>query len=487
MSANLFPCQNTIPFSSRRQFLAQSALGFGSIAMAGLFGRNASAAPATGNPLAMKAPHFAARAKRVIMLFMEGGPSQMDTLDYKPELIKRGGEPLPESGFPKSILEGKGEKLENFGPLYQPVANFAQHGESGLWMSDIIPHIAQHADDLCVLNGMVCDSTEHGTATQQFHTGMPVLPRPSMGSWLLYGLGTENQNLPGFVVISPPAGSNVNCGTDFLPGVYQSTILRDADKPGSEKIRYLFDKRLPRDLRKDQLDFLQQLNRSHASSLGDDPTLESQIEANELAFRMQTEAPEVLDIEGESEAVKKIYGIGEKQTDSFGRQCLLARKLAESGVRFIQVSSKAWDHHGEIAKLLPSSCRKVDKPISGLLTDLKRLGLLDDTLVIWSGEFGRTPNSQKLGGAKSKPPGRGHNPFGFSLWMAGGGTKRGYAHGRTDDFGYSAVDGRVHVHDWHATILHLLGLDHEKLTFTHAGRPYRLTDVYGQVVKDILA
>lgn len=488
MNPNQFPCGRIGSQSStRREFLSQAALGFGSVAMAGLFGSRASAAVSTANPLAAKTPHFVPRAKRVIMLFMEGGPSQMDTIDYKPELIRRHGESLPESALPKAIREGKGEKLENFGELFQPVSEFKQRGESGLWISDAIPNIAKHADDLCVLNGMVCDSTEHGTATQQFHTGMSVLPRPSMGSWMLYGLGTENQNLPGFVVISPPAGSNVNCGTDFLPGVYQSTILRDAEKPGSEKIRYLSDKRLPRSLRKKQLGFLQQLNESHSASLGNDPVLESLIGANELAFRMQTEAPGVFDIEGESAAVKRIYGIGEKRTDSFGRQCLLARKLAESGVRFIQVTSKEWDHHGEIAKLLPGSCNRVDKPVAGLLSDLKQLGLLDDTLVIWSGEFGRTPNWQTLGGAKNKPPGRGHNPFGFSLWMAGGGVKRGFAHGRTDDFGYSAIEGRVHVHDLHATILHLMGLDHERLTYTHAGRPYRLTDVYGNVVREIIA
>ena len=481
-----FPChQIAAAPTSRRAFLRQSALGFGSIALAGMHATPASAA----NPLAERMPHFPARAKRVILLFMEGAPSQMDTIDYKPELIKRHDEPLPESALPTPIREGKGEKLSEFGQLYKPVAKFKQRGESGLWISDAIPHIAECADDLCVLNGMVADSTEHGTATQQFHTGMPVLPRPSMGAWLMHGLGTENQNLPGFVVVSPPAGSNVNCGTDFLPGVYQSTILQDAEKSGSEKIRYLFDKRLPRELRASQLDFLQSLNRQHAASVGEDSALESLIESNELAFRMQTEAPEVLDIEDESAATKELYGIGEKETDAFGRQCLLARRLAESGVRFIQVTSKEWDHHSEIAKLLPASCRRVDKPVAGLLTDLKARGLLEDTLVIWSGEFGRTPNWQNFGAAKKagKPPGRGHNPFGFSLFMAGGGVKPGFKYGATDDFGYSAVEGRVHIHDFHATLLHLLGLDHEKLTYTYAGRPYRLTDVYGNVVKNILS
>ena len=305
----------------------------------------------------------------------------------------------------------------------------------------------------------------------------------------MYGLGTVNQNMPGFIVVSPPAGSNVNCGTGFLPGVYQSTILRDADKSGSEKIRYLFDKRLPRPVRRKQLAFLQELNAGHARRSGSEPDLESMIEANELAFRMQAEAPEVFDIEGESAATKAMYGIGDKATDAFGRQCLLARRLAEANVRFIQLTSKKWDHHGKIASSLPSSCRGVDKPIAGLLADLKARDLLKDTLVIWSGEFGRTPVYQRLVADEKKgvPPGRGHNPCGWSLFMAGGGVKPGFKHGSTDEFGYSAIEGRVHTHDFHATILHLLGLDHERLTFTHAGRPYRLTDVYGSVVKEILA
>ena len=483
---NDFPCGRVArPTSSRRNFLRNTSLGFGSLALTSLLAEQAVSA----NPLIPRQPHFPAKAKRVIMLFMEGGPSQMDTIDYKPELIARHEQAIPESATPLAIRQGKGEKLENFGSLYRPVAEFKQRGKSGLWISDALQNVAQHADDLCILNGMVCDTTEHGTATQQFHTGMPVLPRPSMGAWLMYGLGTENQNMPGFVVISPPAGSNVNCGTDFLPGIYQSTILRDADKPDSEKIRYLFDKRLPRSMRRSQLEFLQELDFEHAQRAGNEPDLESMIEANELAFRMQSEAPEVFDIESESAETHAMYGIGKKATDAFGRQCLLARRLAEADVRFVQVTSKGWDHHDAIDKLLPASCRKVDKPIAGLLTDLKARGLLEDTLVIWSGEFGRTPVYQRIGGLKNngKPPGRGHNPFGWSLFMAGGGVKPGFNHGATDEFGYSAIEGRVHIHDFHATILHLLGLDHERLTFMHAGRPYRLTDVYGNVVKEILA
>lgn len=475
---------NAMNLISRRRMLQSCGAGFGSVAMAGLFASQSQAADST-NPLAPKNPHFPAKAKRVIFLFMEGGPSQVDLIDYKPQVNARSGEPIPVSIIPKKIREGKGEDPSQFGSLKGSIAQFRQRGKSGLWMSDLIPEIATHADDLCVLNGVIADSTEHGTATQQMHTGMPVLPRPSMGSWLLYGLGSENQNLPGFVVVSPPAGSSVNCGTDFLPGIYQSTLLRDADLPDSEKVRYLYDKRLPRNVRRSQLDFIQQMNARHSSRLGDSPQLESLIEANELAFRMQAEAPEVLDIETESAETKSLYGIGEKLTDSFGRQCLLARRLAEAGVRFIQVTSKAWDHHDSIDKMLPASCRKVDRPIAGLLADLKRKNLLDDTLVVWTGEFGRTPVSQGVKNAKAL--GRGHNPFGFSLFMAGGGVKQGFTHGATDEFGYSAIEGRVHVHDLHATILHLMGLDHKRLTYNFGGRDYRLTDVFGNVVKEVVS
>lgn len=490
MKSNPFPCGKlSSPAPSRRDFLRQSALGIGSLAFSCMLADTAkgSQPSSQSRPLAAKPPHFRPRANRVIMVFLEGGLSQQDTIDYKPNLIRFGGEAIPESVIPKMIREGKGEKPEFFGSLKAPVSTFRQRGDSGLWISDAFENIGNCADDLCLMNGMVADSTEHTTATQQMHTGMTVLPRPSMGAWLLYGLGTENQNLPGFVVVSPPAGSNVNCGTDFLPGIYQSSILRDAGKEGSEMIRYLADKRLPREARRSQLDLLADLNRDHWERTGGDPVLESMIESNELAFRMQTEAPEVLDITKESEATRKLYGIGEEHTDEFGRQCLIARRFAEAGTRFVQVTSKGWDHHDSIETVLPESCRQVDKPISGLLADLKSRGMLDDTLVIITGEFGRTPVYQRVGGQKEKPPGRGHNPFGWSLMMAGGGVKGGHVHGRTDDFGYNAIEGRVHVHDFHATILHLLGLDHERLTYTHAGRPYRLTDVYGNVVNDIIA
>ncbi|MFN4261900.1 MAG: DUF1501 domain-containing protein [Gemmataceae bacterium] len=486
-----FPCGQVAPVVSRRDFLRQTALGFGSLALSALGTQSAAGALETnspGSPLAVKPPHFKLRAKRVILLFMEGGPSHVDLIDYKPELFHRHGERLSPERMPQPWREGKGENPDDFGPIMATPVKFAQHGQAGLWLSDAIPHIARQADELCIINSMVCDSPEHGTAVQQFHTGM-LVPRPSMGAWITYALGTENQDLPGFVVISPPAGSTVNCGSDFLPAVYQATVLRDADKAEGEKIRYLSDPRLPLELRRQQLEFLHQINRDHAERARDSK-LESLIETFELAFRMQQGAPEVLDTSKETAETLALYGVGGGETDAFGRQCLLARRLAEAGVRFIQVTSKGWDHHGAIYRSLKSSCARVDRPIAGLLVDLKRRGLLDDTLVIWSGEFGRTPLVQGVKGKKDinfDALGRGHNSYGWSLWLAGGGVKRGIRHGRTDDFGFQAVENPVHIHDLHATILHLLGLDHERLTFRHAGRDFRLTDVHGRLVHEIIA
>ena len=468
----LFPCgQVATPAGSRREFLRRSALGFGSLAFTALAARAASAP----GPLAPKPTAFAPRAKRVILLFMEGGPSHVDLVDYKPELFRRHGEQLSAELMPRRWREGKGENPANFGPIMATPAKFAQHGQAGLWLSDLIPNIARHADDLCLLNSMVCDSPEHGTAVQQFHTGM-LVPRPSMGAWIVYGLGTENQDLPGFVVVSPPAGSTVNCGSAFLPAVYQATLLRDADKAEGEKIRYLSGRQLPARLRRQQLEFLRQVNRHHAEQSGGDSKLESLIESFELAFRMQQGAPEIFDTSGETAETLGLYGIEQAETEAFGRQCLLARRLAEAGVRFIQVTSKGWDHHGAIYRNLKKSCLKVDRPIAGLLADLKRRGLLDDTLVIWSGEFGRTPLVQGVKGKKEikfESLGRGHNSYGWSLWMAGGGVKGGARHGRTDDFGFQTIEDEVHVHDLHATILYLLGLDHRTLTYRHAGRDFR--------------
>ena len=464
---------------NRRNFLKYSAAGAMSI--------NAFAGESQVNPLMAKKPHFAAKAKRVIVLFMEGGPSHVDLYDYKPLLYKMDGKPMPISAVPKKIREGKGEKFENFGSLARPSAEFHKHGQSGLMISDKMPFTAKMADELCILSGMHCDSTEHGTATQQFHTGMTVLPRPSMASWLLYGLGSENANLPGAVIVSPPAGSNMNCGTDFLPAVYQPTTLRDAGKADSEKIRYLANKALPKNLHRSHLNFLQKLNEKKWLDSGRDAQMRSMIESMDLAFRMQAEAPEIFDLEKVDVKTKEMYGIGQKDTDSFGRQCLVATRLAAAGVRYIQVTDKKWDHHNNYDKVLTNSCKGVDKPIAALLADLKRQGLLEDTLVVWGGEFGRTPVIQYGVGKKEDKPGKGHNPFGFTMWMAGGGVKGGIKHGETDEFGYSAVNNRVHIHDLHATILHLMGIDHEKLTYRHGGRDYRLTDVFGNVVHEIVS
>lgn len=470
---------------SRREFLKETALGFGSLALTALVAQTAGAT----SPLAVRTPHFRPRAKRVILLFMEGGPSHVDLMDYKPELFRRHGQRLPFDLMPRQWREGRGESPDEFGPLMATPVKFAQHGQSGLWLSDAMPHLARHADKLCVVNSMVCDSPEHGTAVQQFHTGM-LVPRPSMGAWLLYGLGTENQNLPGFVVIAPPAGSTVNCGSDFLPAIYQATMLRDAGAASGERIRYLRDPRSAPELRQEQMEFLREMNRAHAQRAGVDARLESVIESHELAFRMQERAPAVFDLSDESAESSALYGINEPETESFGRQCLLARRLAEAGVRFIQVTSKGWDHHGAMYSSLTRSCARVDKPIAGLLTDLQRRGLLEDTLVLWSGEFGRTPLVQGVRGRQEinyAALGRGHNPYGWSLWLAGGGVKAGCRHGTTDPFGFQAIEDRVHVHDLHATLLHLLGLNHERLTYRHAGRNFRLTDVYGRVVREIVA
>ena len=322
--------------TNRRHFLKTIATGFGSLALTTFLAEQSRSA----SPLAAKTPHFKPRAKRVIFLFMEGGPSHVDLIDHKPQLIRWHETPIPENAIPIKIRDGKGERLDDFYELKGPIAKFRQRGESGVWISDLLPEISNLADDLCILNSMVCDSNEHGTATQQLHVGLPVLPRPSIGAWLLYGLGTENQNMPGFVAVSPPAGTNLNCGTDFLPGIYQSTILRDSDKLDSDKIRYLFDKRLPRDVRRSQLDLLQEMNSQHLAQVGSEPVLESMIEANELAFRMPIEAPDVFNVQQESLATQKLYGIGKPKTDGFGRQCLIARRLAQAGVRFIQVTNK---------------------------------------------------------------------------------------------------------------------------------------------------
>lgn len=458
---------------SRRTLLRTASAGFGYLAFTALAAEAAerdSAARTAKSPLDPKATHFPAKAKRVIFLCMEGGPSHVDTFDYKPKLAADDGKP-----------SGKG-RLMNAKLLASPF-KFAQHGQSGLWISELFPELAQHADKLCVLNGMHTDLPNHPQAFLQMHCGIFQFPRPSMGAWVLYGLGTENRNLPGFVTIAPPAnnGGAANYGSSFLPAVYQGTRV-GANRFGGDNqlVANLRNNEQSSTAQRKQLDYIQELNRLKLERDGAHPGIEGLIESYELAFRMQQELPRHADMSKESKETMTRYGIGSQETEQFGRQCLMARKLAEAGVRFIEITMPGWDHHRNLKADLTRTCTAVDKPIAALLADLQQRDMLKDTLVMWGGEFGRTPTAQFGNG-------RDHNAKGFTMWMAGGGVKGGFVHGRTDDHGTEAVAGRVHIHDWHATILHLLGLDHEKLTYRYAGREMRLTDTKGSVVKEILA
>jgi hypothetical protein len=464
---------------TRRQALQTLGCGFGYLALAGLAARAGAA-----HPLAPKAPHHPPRAKRIIFLFMQGGVSHVDSFDHKPRLTQDDGRMMDFADLRSLAKTGKSPQQRVMKPLW----NFAQHGQSGLWASDLFPEMAKHMDDLCVIRSMHTEGIAHGPATLFLHTGTTTFIRPSMGAWVNYGLGTENENLPGFVTIAPALGNGGprNYGNAFLPAVYQGTALGRAGLPAKDAtIRNLRPPRSPEEARR-TFDLLRELNAEQLRAKPGESELEAVIESYELAWRMQGAAPAVLDLAGESPATKALYGIGEKDTDNFGRQCLLARRLCESGVRFIQVNygdntnNPAWDQHSNLKKH-GDHARAVDKPVAGLLTDLKQRGLLDDTIVWWGGEFGRTPYAEKNG------TGRDHNPAGFSVWLAGGGFRRGVAYGETDEFGHHAIVDKVHMHDLHATLLHALGLDHERLTYRHAGRDFRLTDVYGHVVKELFA
>ena len=472
---------HTIP--SRRQVLKKFAGGFGMLGLSGLLAQDVIADTvrdaASSNPLAQKAPPYPARAKRVIFLFMSGGPSHVDLFDPKPRLATDNGKPLPFE-MPKLLRTKTGN-------LLQSPWKFKKHGQCGTEVSELLPNIASCVDDICVVRSMVADNINHNGACLQMNTGEQAFSRPSMGSWLLYGLGTENQNLPGFVVISPaqPAQGAPLWSSSFLPAAYQGTLVSNLKDP----IPNLKNARFGKDAQRDQLDALQKLNAMYGEGREEDSRLSARVESFELAFRMQAEAPVAFDVESESPETRKLYGIGEEATDTFGRQCLMARRLAERGVRMVQVyhtqtskrsSCQLWDQHGGLKTELPNNCMATDKPIAGLLKDLKARGLLKDTLVVWGGEFGRTPTAESNDG-------REHHPFGFTMWMAGGGIKGGLVHGATDEFGWHAVQDKVHVHDLHATILHLMGIDHEKLTYRYSGRDYRLTDVSGNLVKAILA
>ncbi len=451
------------PLFSRRDVLSSVSCGFGYLAFSALAAR---AAVANDKPLSPKQPHFTPRAKRVIFLCMSGGPSHVDTFDYKPRLITDDGKP---GSRPGSVW-------------LAPKAEFKQRGKSGLWISDFFPNVAQHADDLALIRSMQTEVPAHPQAFLRMHTGSSQFVRPSLGAWATYGLGTENENLPGFITIAPPnnVGGAQNFGSSFLPAIYQGTRIGSGNRFGQQAlVKNLQPPGTPQAQRL-ELDLIQSLNREAQQRDPQNAALEGVIESYELAFKMQSQMPAVLDIAKESDATKKLYGVGDRDTDDFGRKCLMARRFIEAGVRFVEVGSGNWDHHFNLSSALARNCSSVDKPIAGLLTDLKQRGLLKDTLVIWGGEFGRTPYAQ--GG-----DGRDHNNKGFTLWMAGGGTKGGTSYGATDDHGAEAVQDKVSIHDLHATILHQLGLDHAKLTFRYAGRDFRLTDVKGEVVKGVLA
>jgi hypothetical protein len=466
---------------TRRHALRTAACGFGSLALSGLLARQAAA-----NPLAAKRPPIPPRAKRVIFLFMQGGVSQVDSFDYKPRLEQDDGKQMPFDDA--RVLANTGTRGSTHRVMKSPW-KFHQYGQSGRWVSELFPRTAEQIDDVCLLHAMHTEGVAHGPSTLFLHCGSTNFIRPSVGSWVTYGLGTENENLPGFVSISPSAGNGGprNYGNAFLPAMYQGTALGRAGSPAKEAtIRNLSNPQYSTDEQRQQLDFLQQLNAAQAEQYAADSELDAVIGSFELAWRMQNNVPDVLDLADESSGTLALYGIGEKATDNFGRQCLMARRLSEAGVRYVQVTygdnsaNPAWDQHSNLPKHAEHAL-SVDQPIAGLLADLKQRGLLDETVVWWGGEFGRTPYAEKNG------TGRDHNPGGFTVWLAGGGVKPGFAFGATDEFGAVAIQDKVHMHDLHATLLYLLGLDHERLTYRYAGRDFRLTDVAGRVVTDILA
>ena len=470
---------------NRRSMLKSAAVGFGGLALQSLFADQVSAmalpsgAKESLNPLIEKIPHFAPSAKRVIFLFMHGGPAQMDTFDYKPQLQKDDNKPMPFAG-PRVTFAGK----NSLGKLLGSPFKFKQYGECGKWVSSLFPHVGSVVDDLCFVHSLHGSNPAHGGALMMIHTGSDVFVRPSMGSWISYGLGTENQSLPSFITICPTLGHGGvgNYSSSFLPAAHHGTAIGHAGvQAKNSTIDHLTQKKYKSKAQKKQLDFLKHMHQKQLNKAVSDQALEGRIQSFELAFKMQMEAPEVLDFKQESDAVKKLYGIDEKKTENFGTQCLMARRLSEKGVRFVQCThSYKWDQHGNLKNGHTKNAAEVDKPIAGLIKDLKSRGSLDDTLVIWGGEFGRTSISQ--GGRD----GRDHNPHGFTWFLAGGGSKPGMSYGATDEYGYYATENKVHVHDMHATILHMMGLNHEKLTYKHTGRDFRLTDVAGTVVKDIL-
>ncbi len=461
----------TMPLN-RREMLQSASAGFGFLAFAGLSTQAAEAE--SSNPLSPKQPHFAAKAKRVIFLCMQGGPSHVDTFDYKPQL---------------AVDAGKGGRYGGSKLMGSPW-EFKQSGQSGLWISELFPELSRHADEMCLIRSMHCDQPTHPRAMTQMHTGNAQFVRPSLGAWTLYGLGTDNDSLPGFVALNAPAASAQNYGSAFLPAIFQGTKVGRAQQRGPAAARGngnsgpslpdITNARLSDKSQRKQLDFIQTLNKQMLKREERQPGVEGVIESYELAFRMQDVLPELMDVSGESASTMDLYGIDGGSSDSFGRQCLMARRFVEAGVRFVELTHGNWDHHTRLKTALPENCSEIDKPIAGLLKDLAQRDLLKDTLVVWGGEFGRTPDAPN-------GDGRDHNHKGYTTWMAGGGVRGGMSYGATDEHGHAAVENKCHIHDWHATILHLLGLDHQKLTYRYAGRDFRLTDVYGNVIQDIIS
>ena len=462
-------CSNRITTVSRREMLKGVSCGFGMLAFAGIAQAMAIRHSGPPNPLAPLNPHFAPRAKRVIFLCMSGGPSHLDMFDHKPKLVADDG---------KSLSSGRRRGSKLMGSPFK----FSPYGESGMQFSELVPNIGSHADRITMLKGMHTDIPAHAQAQVQMHTGSFQFVRPSLGAWTLYGLGTENENLPGFVTIGPDRGNGgaQKYGSAFLPAVTQGTPIPVGNSDRASTIENLKPTRLSRIGQREQIDLIQKLNQDAQRRSGDPDGVDGVIQSYELAFRMQDTLPAVLDTGNADPKIRELYGLDDESTARFGRQCLMARRMAESGVRFIEVTAGGWDHHRNLRESMVKSCTAIDKPIAGLLTDLAQRGMLDDTLVLYGGEFGRTPDAQNRDG-------RDHNAKGFTMWMAGGGVKGGFEYGATDEYGAEAVDGQVHIHDWHATILHLMGLDHERLTYNHAGRDFRLTDVHGNVVDKIFS
>lgn len=463
---------------TRREMLSHSACGFGALALAGLCAQQARGEMA--NPLAARTPHFMPRAKRVIFVFMQGGPSQVDTFDPKPQLTRDDGKKIP-------FMNPRTRKTSDE-TLMKSLWDFQQYGESGIWVSELFPHLARQVDELCVIRSMHTEGVAHGPATLFLHTGSVNLIRPSVGAWVTYGLGSENENLPAFVTINPAPtkGGPRNYSNAFLPTHYQGTTIGRPGVPVKQaKIRHLVGEQLSAVEQQQRFELLRSLNAEQLAARGADHELESVIQSFELAYRMQSHVPGVMDLASESPETLKLYGIDGGPADEFGRQCLLARRLTEAGVRYVQINysdnsaTPRWDQHSNM-RLHAQHALATDQPVAALLEDLKRRGLLDDTLVWWGGEFGRNPFTQGKDG-------RDHNPRGFTVLLAGGGVRPGSVHGATDEYGFEAVENKVHMHDLHATILYLLGLDHQRLTYRYAGRDFRLTDVAGRVVHDIIS